>query len=234
MTPRILLAEDDPVSREYLADTLRKLGCEVLAVADGNAADSAAFAQEFDLLLLDHRMPGLDGDRVLEIARANRYARNRDTPAIATTADPDPALHQRLRRAGFDGVLVKPLDAARLREGMRGTGIVLADEALDDTAGLAASGGSAALRDLRMLFARELDDLATAMESLRENPHAFPERLHRLRASCGFCGALLLQRATAALSDSLRKGDPAAIAECDAKFAQALAETREALRAGTT
>ena len=230
--PRILLAEDDPVSLEFLAAALRELGCEVEAVADGDEASIAALEQRFDLLVLDHRMPGLDGDRVLEITRANPSGPNRGVPAIATTADPDPQLHQRLRKTGFHAVLLKPSNKSRLREALRECGLAVdANEStlLDDQAGLAASGSEEILIALRSLFATELNALAREFDALLQDRTSLGERLHRLRAACGFCGAVPLQTAAAELSDALHNGDAARIADCSGEFRRRLAATRAEL-----
>ena len=230
--PRILLAEDDPVSLEFLAAALRELGCEVEAVADGDEASIAVLEQRFDLLVLDHRMPGLDGDRVLEITRANPSGPNRGVPAIATTADPDPQLHRRLRKAGFHSVLLKPSNKSRLRDALHGldlAGDTNEPTLLDDQAGLAASGSEEILTALRSLFATELDTLAREFDALLRDRAALGERLHRLRAACGFCGAVSLQTAAAELSDALHDSDTACIAGCSDEFRRRLAATRAAL-----
>jgi two-component system response regulator PilR (NtrC family) len=65
----ILVAEDEAAVRESLAEVLRDEGYEVTAVADGAAATAALGAQEFDLVLSDIRMPGVDGLAVLRHAR---------------------------------------------------------------------------------------------------------------------------------------------------------------------
>jgi DNA-binding NtrC family response regulator len=65
----ILVAEDETAVRESLAEVLRDEGYEVSAVADGTAALAALSAQEFDLVLSDIRMPGVDGLGVLRHAR---------------------------------------------------------------------------------------------------------------------------------------------------------------------
>ncbi|MGH8212421.1 MAG: response regulator [Rhodanobacteraceae bacterium] len=231
-TPRILLAEDDPVSLAFLASVLQELGCEVEAVADGDAAERAASTHPFDLLVFDHRMPALEGDRVLEITRANPDGQNRDTPAIVTTADPDPQLHQRLRDAGFQLVLLKPSSKSRLREALQGLGLARdASESavLDDEVGLAASGSEEILAALRSLFATELDTIAHGLDALLEDRIALGERLHRLCAACGFCGAMALKAAAAELSDALHKADRERIAVCSREFRVRLAATRAAL-----
>jgi two-component system cell cycle response regulator CpdR len=62
----ILLAEDDSSMREFLAKALRRAGHEVVAVGDGLDALAQVDQSEFDLLLADVVMPGLDG---IELAR---------------------------------------------------------------------------------------------------------------------------------------------------------------------
>src|SRR5579885_914584 len=231
-TPRILLAEDDPVSLAFLTSTLQELGCEVEAVADGTAAETAALVENFDLLILDHRLPGLDGDRVLEIVRAKPRGLNRDVPAIATTADPDPQLHQRLRNAGFQRVLLKPSSKSRLRAALHELGLIDGEDEralLDDAAGLAASGSTEIMSALRSLLATELDTLARDFDALLRDRIALAERLHRLRSACGFCGAVALQAAAAELSDALHGNDSARITESVGEFRRGLAATRAAL-----
>src|SRR5690348_9524062 len=190
-TARILLAEDDPVSLAFLAEALRGLGLHVTTVADGDAALVAARTRRFDVLMLDHHLPHLDGDAALRILRADASAASCTAPAIATTADPDPAIHARLRDAGFARVLVKPLDAASLRKGLDALGIAFLPAssasvpALDDGDGLQASGSLQALSTLRGLLARELDVLADEWSGLRGDAAAMARCLHRLRAACG-------------------------------------------------
>jgi two-component system cell cycle response regulator CpdR len=63
--PRILLAEDDDSLRGFLARALERAGYEVMACADGEEA-AAVLDQDWDLLLTDIVMPGMDG---IEVAR---------------------------------------------------------------------------------------------------------------------------------------------------------------------
>ncbi len=65
--PRILLAEDDDSLRGFLARALERAGYDVTACADGEEA-AAVLEQEWDLLLTDIVMPGMDGIEVARIA----------------------------------------------------------------------------------------------------------------------------------------------------------------------
>jgi len=67
--PRILLAEDDESLRGFLARALERAGYEVTACADGDEA-AAVIDQDWDLLLTDIVMPGLDGIEVARLAAA--------------------------------------------------------------------------------------------------------------------------------------------------------------------
>ncbi|HXS73902.1 MAG TPA: response regulator [Rhodanobacteraceae bacterium] len=230
---RILLAEDDPISLAFLRETLHGLGCEVRAVTHGDEALRTAREHDFDLLMLDHHLPGGDGDAVLHALRGDPHAASRDVLAAATTADPDPAIHAHLRGAGFARVLLKPLDATHLREAFIALGFAPACQSLDDDAGLAASGGVQALVALRGLFAKELGALAGELDALRDDGTALAERLHRLRASCGFCGAPTLRDAAALLAEALRNDDYQLITARTNVFRECLAETRAALNAAS-
>lgn len=66
---RILVAEDDDAMRQFLAVALARSGHEVVAVGDGESASRNIEQDDYDLLLADIRMPGVDG---LQLARAAR------------------------------------------------------------------------------------------------------------------------------------------------------------------
>ncbi|HEY5718852.1 MAG TPA: ATP-binding protein, partial [Gammaproteobacteria bacterium] len=68
--PRVLVADDDPVSQRVAAAMLRRLDCLPTLVANGRAALHALQAQPFDLVLLDCQMPVLDGYQAAAAIRA--------------------------------------------------------------------------------------------------------------------------------------------------------------------
>jgi two-component system OmpR family response regulator len=211
---RVLIADDDPVSLRFLAASVSQLGGDAVAVADGAAALAAAKGQSFDLMLLDRRMPGLGG---AELLLALRTAGN-VAPAIATSAEIDVAIATQLHGAGFVDIIEKPATWATL-ERVLGPHLhfsagPLADatletttQLLDDGAALTAIGGDAsALRALRSLLAQELSEVLSQSASMDPctHPAFWRERLHRLRASCGFCGATAMAEAAVRLDCGLR------------------------------
>lgn len=227
---RVLLAEDDLVSRAFLCEAIRTCGGEPVACEDGPSALAQARAADWDLLILDHHLPGRDGDAVLAALRQDRDARAHGTPAIATTAEPAHA-QAALIAAGFAEVLGKPLALDDLRAALERHGCRV--DPLDDGAALEVCGSPASLERLRRLFAeQELPRVQAELELHRADPEALRPTLHRLRASCGFCGATALAHASAALHRAVgTHADAATIDAALRAFSRALHETRAALHA---
>lgn len=205
----VLLAEDEPVSRRFLCDALQSIGHRCDAVEDGARALERASATRYDLLLFDRELPGLGGDEVLRRLRATPAAASHRTPAVALTADPDPAAQRELLGRGFAAVGSKPLSLAALDALLAPW--LAAPAGWNDAQGLAACGGdAAALRTLRGLMLDELpSQLRELADALREpDPAGARATLHRLRAACGFCGADELAQRVDALHAA--PGDPGA------------------------
>lgn len=232
---RILVADDDPTSRLYLSEALRQLGNQPVDCEDGLAAIAQARQQYFDLLLLDCRMPGAGATEVLRALRADPAARSHDSPAVATSAQIDGELRQRLLQEGFSDVLSKPCTIDGLRQMTGQFAAAAADlppaPLLDDAAALSASGDATILHALRgllheelVLFYQELDNLSADLPQLQE-------RLHRLRSSCGFCGADALAQQAIALQRALRQGPPGERQMED--FRRVLLDTIDALAPST-
>ena len=108
---RVLLAEDNAVNALLARALLQREGCTVERVARGDEAVEAARGGGFDLVLMDLRMPGLDG---LAATAALRAAGVR-TPVVALTANAFDDDRRACREAGLDGFLAKPLDPSALR-----------------------------------------------------------------------------------------------------------------------
>jgi signal transduction histidine kinase/CheY-like chemotaxis protein len=106
---RILLAEDNEISRRVALKHLERHGARVVCAADGAEAVRLASEARFDAIVLDIRMPVLDG---LAAARQIRAADDdgRKTPLIALTANVFAADRRAAIEAGFDCFLAKPVD----------------------------------------------------------------------------------------------------------------------------
>ena len=103
--PRILVVDDHPANREVARLMLAAVGCEVAEACDGDEAIDMAATQPFDLILMDVRMPRVDG---LAATRAIR-ASGSSVPILAVTADAMPEDAARCLAAGMDAHLAKPI-----------------------------------------------------------------------------------------------------------------------------
>jgi len=110
---RVLLAEDNPINALLARTLLTRAGCVVTDVRDGEEAVAAAAAAAFDLILLDIRMPRLDGLAAAQHIRAGQGP-SAAAPIVALTADAGDEERARARKAGMDDFVTKPIDASRL------------------------------------------------------------------------------------------------------------------------
>lgn len=226
--PRVLVADDDPGSCRFLCDGLASMGADTVSCMDGTAALEYASSESFDLLLLDCRMPGAGALEILQTLREDVQARSADSLAVATSAELAPDVRQALLDAGFSEVLLKPCGLTQLHRVLalipteHGNACVL-----DDLAALNTTGDAATMRALRRLLREELVSLQGELTILSQDHHAFSDRLHRLRSSCGFCGASALSRQTVLLQKQLLQHTVNAAAVT--RFDQTLAATLQAL-----
>lgn len=101
---RVLLADDEKVYVESLAKVLRRRGFDVVAVFDGPSAIDAVSRAEFDVIVLDLRMPGMDGLAVLEKVRSCDTL----TPVLLLTGHADLERATKALKNGAADVLMKP------------------------------------------------------------------------------------------------------------------------------
>jgi signal transduction histidine kinase/DNA-binding response OmpR family regulator len=122
----ILLAEDNDINALIVTRHLEKRGANVVRVKDGDAALKEAQAaiegarKRFDALILDIRMPGLDGLEVTRRLRAAEAAAQVSAcRIIAVSADAFEAAAEAARAAGINQFLTKPVDLGRLYDAVK-------------------------------------------------------------------------------------------------------------------
>jgi len=193
MKPRVLLVEDDPTTRAFLHAATQVLDVDIDLAASMQQALALARSTEYALWLLDTRLP--DGNGVELLGQLCRLSQA--VPALAHTALTDKVELQRLRDAGFDAALSKPVAATDWQVAVQA---LLSSQAhavslWDDVAALKILDGNPYdLSALRSLFVHELtDQIDTLKRACAEgNMAAIKSELHRLKASCNFVGAARL------------------------------------------
>jgi PAS domain S-box-containing protein len=133
---RVLVADDHPSNRDLARLFLNGVGAEVFEAADGLLAVSMAEEAAYDVILMDVRMPNLDGPGALRQIRAGAGP-NRTTPILAYTADADPITAGKLTDRGFQGVVSKPVEPGALISAVARALISAADDEVTDAGALA-------------------------------------------------------------------------------------------------
>ena len=115
--PLVLIVDDNEKNRKLARDVLCAAGLRTIEAASGGEGIALAAERAPDLILLDLRLPDLDG---MEVARTLRDGpRTARIPVVALSALPDAGDRDRLLADGFAGFLHKPLDVREFPEQVR-------------------------------------------------------------------------------------------------------------------
>ncbi|MFC7520375.1 response regulator [Xanthomonas populi] len=210
--PRLLLVEDDPISRGFIQAVLEDLPARVDCADSLSSGLDSARERRHDLWLIDVNLPDGTGSDLLRALRLLHPG----VPALAHTAGGSMTMQCSLQSDGFLEMLVKPLSSERLLQAVRrglargryslaAVGVVdIAASDWDEAAALSALNGQQHhLNALRELFLTELPITRDAVDSALQisDELALRNHLHRLQASCGFVGAARLAGAIRLLRD---------------------------------
>src|SRR5258708_2638969 len=111
---KVLIAEDEPVSRKLLNVALTQWGYDVVATADGEAARARLLAGGIDLCVLDWEMPKMTGLDVCKWVRSSDLTPSPNV--ILLTVKDDPKDIEAGYGAGADDYVTKPFNAGELRQ----------------------------------------------------------------------------------------------------------------------
>jgi signal transduction histidine kinase/CheY-like chemotaxis protein len=114
----VLLVDDDDVNRLLIGTVLTRLGHQVTMAMDGRQGVDLALSRRFDLVLMDIRMPVLNGGDAIRELRATSSPMTDNLPIFAMTANVMDQEVEEYRAAGADEVLAKPVDFVHLRQCM--------------------------------------------------------------------------------------------------------------------
>src|SRR6266513_1548344 len=104
---KVLVVEDNPANMTLSTFLLESVGHSVLKATDAENGLALARAEQPDLILMDIQLPGMDGLRATALLKGD--VATRDIPIIALTALAMKGDEERIRAAGCDGYIAKPL-----------------------------------------------------------------------------------------------------------------------------
>ena len=106
---RLLLAEDDLINQKVMTEILKRKGYLVSAVSDGLEATTKAASENFDCILMDIRMPNMDGISATQAIRENSQAGSSTARIIGISASPFEEEREKCLYSGMDDYLSKPV-----------------------------------------------------------------------------------------------------------------------------
>ena len=112
MTAHVLVVEDDPLSQRLMRDVLQVHGYDTVVASSAEEGLLSAKAHRPDVVLMDIRLPGMDGFAALDALRAEPTTA--DVPVLAVTASVMMGEREKIMGAGFDGYHPKPIQIPQL------------------------------------------------------------------------------------------------------------------------
>ena len=110
----ILIVDDTRMNLTVAVGLLKKTQIEIDTAASGVEAIELSKTIKYDLILMDQRMPGMDGTETMNCIKAQEKGANNDTPFICLTADAVSGARNRYLSEGFTDYLTKPIDSKAL------------------------------------------------------------------------------------------------------------------------
>ncbi len=114
---KILVVDDNSMNCKLVRSLLKKTGIEVVEAFSGQEALSKTGSEKFDVILMDHMMPGMDGIEAFRKLR-EQDGPSKSAPVIALTANPDTDAKELYIKEGFSCFLKKPVKPALLEQAL--------------------------------------------------------------------------------------------------------------------
>ena len=112
----ILVVDDTPMNHVVIRELLKHTMLKIESARSGQECLEKQHNKKFDIILLDYRMPGMDGIETLAAMKKDEESHNKDTPVIVLTANAISGARENFLREGFDDYLSKPIESDRLEE----------------------------------------------------------------------------------------------------------------------
>ncbi|MCR5094634.1 MAG: response regulator [Lachnospiraceae bacterium] len=115
-TARVLVVDDTMLNLTVVRGLLKKTKVKIDTASSGSDALTLTMDHAYDVILMDQRMPHMDGTQTLHHIRSQDSGKNTDTPVICLTADAVSGARERYLAEGFTDYLMKPVNGDRLEK----------------------------------------------------------------------------------------------------------------------
>ncbi len=112
----VLVVDDTPMNHVVIRELLKSTEVMVEGARSGEECLEKQHKKKYDIILLDYRMPGLDGIETLAEMKKDTESPNRNTPVVVLTANAISGARENFLREGFDDYLSKPIESDHLEE----------------------------------------------------------------------------------------------------------------------
>jgi signal transduction histidine kinase/CheY-like chemotaxis protein/HPt (histidine-containing phosphotransfer) domain-containing protein len=243
---RILLAEDNAVNQKVATALLSRWGHNITVAADGFAVLEAFKTGQFDMILMDVQMPGLDGLKTTTLIRRHERQTGEHIPIVAATAHATQRDKDLCLQTGMDYFITKPISRQALLDVLRRiAGAVpaggcepvpqvqqAAEAPFDRAAVLQRLGGDEqTLRELAALFVETCPQLLAEAQAALEacDCQTLARAAHTLKGSLANFSAAGAHEATLALEKAARSDDVEAARLAWTRVVRQVGEVRSAL-----
>ena len=113
---KILAVDDNKVNLTVIKGLLRKTGAQITCVTSGKECLECVSKERYDIILLDHMMPGMDGIETLEELKNMPDNQSKDAAVIVLTANAMAGVREMYLEKGFDDYLSKPIEGTTLEK----------------------------------------------------------------------------------------------------------------------
>ena len=231
---RVLVVDDNPMNLLVFTSLLKDTGVGIVTCESGDEGIRLSTKEKYDMIFLDHMMPGKDGIETLAEIKQNMTNPNFFTPFICLTANAISGAKEKYLEAGFDDYLTKPIDSAKLENMMiaylskekvtmvestpdeAGTEetipediIKLEDLGIDINKGIGNSGDVKTYRSFLKVFYDSAADVSKALNGYYEEQdyNNYTVKVHGLKSSARIIGAMDLGEEAQKLEDAGKSED---------------------------
>jgi CheY-like chemotaxis protein len=212
----VLMVDDNPMNLTVFKSLIKQTKVQVDTANDGDEGLLLAKEKKYDIIFLDHMMPGKDGIETLHELKKQESGPNRNTPVICLTANAISGAREQYIEAGFNDYLTKPIDTDKLEEMLltylpqekmqeAGEEVMVQEneeipeslaplqgaEWLDMRIGIKNSGSVEAYLPLLKIFYESIDETEQAIEGFyaERNIKDYTIKVHALKSSARIIGA---------------------------------------------